>query len=238
MVLNPQNNQWAFPECFEYVLSRQSSSDASFEGYASDLDSLLNTLAALLAMKKHWNLAQEREERALAKQLDTRIEQSKKFVASKIDSFDFESTMHVGFEIIVPALLRYLEAEEIKFEFRGRERLEHMEKKKLGRFDTTLLETMGKKLSALHSLEAFVGKINFDCFATQKTFGSIMASPAATAAYLINTSKWDAEAEEYLRFVVSLNLDSHCNCAGVPSAFPSTFFEYSWVSPPVLNDTS
>lgn len=230
MVLVPGRTEYLFPECFEYVLRRQSLSDGSFEGYASDLDSLLNTLAALLAMKKHWDLAEQRQEETKAEGLNTRIELAKKFVTSKLDSFDFEATIHVGFEVIVPALLRYLAAEGITFEFRGRDRLEYMEQKKLGKFDTKLLETSGKKLSALHSLEAFIGKVDFDCFATQKTFGSIMASPAATAAYLLNTSQWDVEAEEYLRFVVSRNLEAHSGCAGVPSAFPSTFFEYTWVS--------
>ncbi len=42
----------------------------------------------------------------------------------------------------------------------------------------------------------------------------------------MNTSSWDEDAEEYLRHVVDIK-----KVGGVPAAYPSTFYEYTWVSP-------
>ena len=43
----------------------------------------------------------------------------------------------------------------------------------------------------------------------------------------MNISKWDPECEEYLQHVV--HQGPGWGSGGVPSAFPSTHFEYSWV---------
>lgn len=60
----------------------------------------------------------------------------------------------------------------------------------------------------------------------------MMASPSSTAAYLMYTSEWDNEAEDYLRHVIK---DGPGRGTGaVPSAFPSTYFEYSWVMSTLL----
>lgn len=56
-----------------------------------------------------------------------------------------------------------------------------------------------------------------------------MASPASTAAYLMNATPWDEEAEMYLRKAVK---DGPGKGNGaVPSAFPTPIFEISWVRP-------
>ena len=74
-----------------------------------------------------------------------------------------------------------------------------------------------------------MGLVDFDRISHHCTpeYG-IMGSPAATAAYLIHSSKWDSHAEEYLQRVVSLAKDEN---GGVPSGFPTPNFELSWVSP-------
>src|SRR4051812_26439273 len=43
---------WLFPECFDWVLQLQLPSGA-WQSYATPLDGILNTGAALLALKKH-----------------------------------------------------------------------------------------------------------------------------------------------------------------------------------------
>lgn len=54
-----------------------------------------------------------------------------------------------------------------------------------------------------------------------------MASPASTAAYLIHASTWDEEAERYVRKVI---VEGQGNgVGGVPSVFPTTIFEMTWV---------
>lgn len=54
-----------------------------------------------------------------------------------------------------------------------------------------------------------------------------MASPSATAVYLIESSTWDDEAEAYLRTVFEHGAGQ--GDGGFPSAFPSEMFELSWV---------
>lgn len=71
--------------------------------------------------------------------------------------------------------------------------------------------------------------IDFDKVAHHKVHGSMMASPSSTAAYLLNVSNWDDEAEAYLRQVIKSGAGR--GSGGVPSAYPSMHFEYSWVCP-------
>lgn len=98
---------------------------------------------------------------------------------------------------------------------------------KLAGFDPRIFYS-SKKTSALHSLETFVSQVDFDKVDHQKVFGSRMRSPSATSAFLIYSSKWDLEAEEYSRYVISSGAGSEKG--NVPSAFPSHIFELSWAS--------
>lgn len=81
---------------------------------------------------------------------------------------------------------------------------------------------------AAHSLEALVGEVDFNRIGQHKISGSIMASPASTAAYLIYCSTWDEEAEAYMSHIVSAK-DGKL-AGAVPSKFPTTVFEISGVS--------
>ena len=47
-------NCWLFPESFRYLLNEQKV-DGDWEAHGSDDDDILNSLAALLAMKRHGN---------------------------------------------------------------------------------------------------------------------------------------------------------------------------------------
>lgn len=86
-------------------------------------------------------------------------------------------------------------------------------------------------MALLHSLEAF-HDWKHEAFNAKKVkgrlvHGSVMASPAETASYLMNASTWDDEAEAYLRMV--LECGSGKGSGGVPSAWPSSNFEILWV---------
>ncbi|KAM0078875.1 hypothetical protein ACKRZS_008741 [Fusarium odoratissimum] len=98
-----------------------------------------------------------------------------------------------------------------------------MHEEKLGHFD--LEKVYGKPSSVLHSLEAFLGKIDFDRLPHYLYRGSMMASPSSTAAYLIDATKWDDEAEDYLRHVMR-NGAGHGD-GGISGTFPTTHFECS-----------
>ena len=211
--------QWLFPECFQFLLDSQSGG-GGWESHTSLDDGILNTLAALLALKKHSNQA-DMDPSALA----VAISKAKRYLEEKLPCWDVDSDIHVGFEILVPALLAMLEKENISFSFSGRRVLERLKAAKLAHFDVQMLYS--GQTTLLHSLEAFVGEIDFDVLEHCKTFGSMMGSPASTAAYLMNSSRWDSEAEKYLRKVIDKG--QGMGKGGVPSVFPMPVFEATWV---------
>jgi hypothetical protein len=215
---------WLFPESFNYLLDRQGE-DGAWESYGAQVDGIMNSLAALLALKRHQKQPQLSED-ALPDDIETRIQRAIDAISQQLQAWDVETTMHVGFEYLVPALLAMLEAESIQFHFSGRDKLMSINHKKMSRFQPDMLYGE-KKITALHSLEAFIGLIDFDRVQHHKTFGSMMASPSSTVAYLMSASQWDLESEAYLRHVIGFGDGKFSG--GVPSAFPSNYFETTWV---------
>lgn len=217
--------QWLFPESFYYLLETQSN-DGSWGCVPtlSQIDGILSTAAALISLRRH-----EAEPLQLhnVSRLHTRIHKAALSLRSQLAEWCVERTTHVGFEVIVPALLEMLG--EADMDFPGMVKLERLKTEKLSKFRPALLYGP-EKCTILHSLEAFIGGINFDKVAHHKLQGSIMASPSSTAAYLMNVSHWDDEAEAYLRHVIHAKTSS--GISGVPSAYPSIYFEYSWVRAP------
>lgn len=227
--------QWLFPECFKHLLATQSSSGAwtwtKSAGEAS-IDAILNTAGPLLALKRHAanSLQLDYDPQLLA----DRIARATEALKSQLATWDVSTTDHVGFEIIVPAMLEYLEQEEagsLTFDFDARAPLMKINHAKMARFRPEYLYG-SHRMTALHSLEAFIGKIDFDRVSHHKTGGSMLGSPSSTAAYLMHSSTWDDESEAYLRTVVRLAAGQ--NTGAVPSAFPSTYFETSWLLSTVL----
>lgn len=224
MIPGPERapGSWLFPQSYQYILDHQQA-DGSCPSYASTIDGILNTAASLLCLQKHIlgiGLADE-DIRAL----QVRIDDATPALQRLLNGWDVVSTRHVGFEVLVPALLEYLRALGIRFDFPQSQALSEVQQQKLRRFDPKYL--YGKvQLTALHSLEAFIGKVDFDKLAHHKTKG-FMASPSSTAAYLMHASAWDEECETYLKTVVDHS--AGVGSGGVPSAFPSTTFEITWV---------
>ena len=222
--------QWLFPKAFEYVLGSQEASG----GWLSDtsgsrIDSILTSMAALLALRRHASAPGPND--GVRGDLLTKTYHGAAFVQTLLQSWDVESTLPVGFELLVSALLDYLEQEGLVFSFPGRQMLFKLKDKKMTRFEPEMLYSHEKSTSGLvHSLEAFAGKIDFDKVAHHKAHGGMMGSPASTAAYLIYSSSWDDEAENYLRNVISAG--SGKGNGSVPDVFPTPFYEISWVSRP------
>ena len=218
------DRSWRFPECFRYVLDHQKS-DGSWESYASEVDGILNTMAGLLALKVHLDTPQNRSS-SLPSDIENRISNACAALENMLQHWDVQASVHVGFEILVPALLQSLEKKGFSFAIPGHRFLEVLNQKKLAKFDARIL--YGKVPTTLiHSLEAFTGRIDFDRVCHHKIGGSMMCSPSATAAYLINSSTWDYEAEEYLAQVVASS--RHEVVGGIPSAYPTTIFMLTWV---------
>ncbi|TLD19064.1 hypothetical protein PspLS_09766 [Pyricularia sp. CBS 133598] len=216
--------QWLFPESFRVLLEQQDN-NGSWDSTASQIDGILNTAAGLLSLIRH---AKEPLQIAISgEDLQGRIERATTSLKRQLDVWDVSSTLHVGYEIILPSMLKLIRSEGVEIgQWSGEKELMAVNTAKMSRFKPEFL--YGKtQLTALHSLESFVGLIDFDKVAHHKFHGAIMSSPSATAAFLMNLSEWDDEAEQYLRDVVARGPGS--GCGGVPSAFPSTNFEYTWI---------
>ncbi|GME35455.1 ent-kaurene synthase [Neofusicoccum parvum] len=134
--------------------------DGSWESCASEVDGILNTAASLISLKRHAEEPLQMDEISLT-ELESRIERAIRALASKLASWNVSASTHVGFEIIVPTLLEELEKQDITFDFRGREQLLKINASKLSRFKPAYLYG-NVKTTALHSLEAFIGKVDFD----------------------------------------------------------------------------
>jgi len=160
-------------------------------------------------------------------QFDEPIGRATAFLSSCLNTWDVSSTDRVGFEITVPSLLNALSKLGLEFSFPQRSLLMDLNRAKLTKIPPVVVYDLGTPL--LHSLEGLVGHIDFDRVAHHKHHGSFMASPASTAAYLMDASAWEDECEAYLAAVLSRS-EPH-NEGSVPCAWPTTFFELSWASP-------
>ncbi|KAL4812928.1 terpenoid cyclases/protein prenyltransferase alpha-alpha toroid [Aspergillus spinulosporus] len=220
---------WAFPAAFQALLQHQLPC-GSWGGTNSNLDTIASSLTALLALQKH---ARDLGATGSQSELSTRIIKAKEWLDTALVGLDdllATSTLSVGLELRLPALLDLLEAEGHIFDF-NRTFLTKLKSRKLSKIN---LDTVfsGPQSSLLHSLEAMVGKVDFRALGHHKVLGSMLASPSATAAYLMYNPVWDDEAEEYIQQAIS-------NGAGqgsglVAAGYPTTVFEWAWVTTNLL----
>ncbi|GKU11288.1 unnamed protein product [Fusarium langsethiae] len=224
----PNGKQWLFPECFYYILNAQSTDGSWGMLPTTQTAGILDTASALLALLSH-----AKDPLQILDVSPDAINQSIERGFASLERqlarwSDVANTNHIGVELIAPALYDYLgkERDSISFDFPCKELLSCMQREKLDGFDIEILYSR-KPSSALHSLEAFIGKIDFDRVSHHLFHGSMMASPSSTAAYLMGASEWDDEAECYLRHVVKAGA-GHGD-GGIPGTFPTTHFECSWI---------
>ncbi|KAL8992649.1 MAG: hypothetical protein Q9169_006938 [Polycauliona sp. 2 TL-2023] len=219
---------WLFPQAFDSILQRQldsggwSSLEASAGDRSWDVDRILNTMAALLALSvRRFSKAE------VPMDIGERIARADTALKTMLQSWDVTSSDSVAFEILVPSHLDMLEKYDLRYDFSARGHLMKLHERKLQQFKPESL--YGKKPSTLlHSLEGLVGKIDFDRMTHHKVNGSMLYSPSSTAAYLMNIKTWDTEAEAYLRRSVRYK--------GVPDLYPTNLFEISWALKILLDD--
>ncbi|KAF2677877.1 hypothetical protein K458DRAFT_263336, partial [Lentithecium fluviatile CBS 122367] len=163
-------------------LKETQAEDGSWAAETSDTDGIVNTLAALLALKK-----QERRLAEARADMKSRCLAAEASLRRMLSDWDFEATDRVGLELLVPNLLKLLESEGIAFEFPSRKPLMVLNTAKLERLGPVLTSPMQTTL--IHTLEAFVGTLDFDKVKQHKMpNGSMLASPSSTAAYLMNAT--------------------------------------------------
>ncbi|KAF2967053.1 hypothetical protein GQX73_g6510 [Xylaria multiplex] len=219
--------RWLFPESYSYLLLHQTE-DGMWPTYASPIDGILNTLAGLLALLKHHNSNTINiDDPHLAKYWDVpkRVEKARIALQSALNDWDVNQTLHVGFEMLVPGLLRQLDEEGVVFEFDGKSALMTLYQKKLAKTHPDMVASK-QPTTLLHSLEALIGAFDFGLVRHHcSAYGGMLGSPASTAAYLLYSPEWDVRAQSYLENVIS----SYGSCGGVPSGFPAPVFEISWI---------
>jgi hypothetical protein len=218
--------QWVFPEAFAYIL-RQQHEDGSWGTDASPVNLILDTMAGLLSLLEHRavNIAEDRvgEDRDNV-DYQWRVSHATTTLSKALSSWDVRSTVHVGFEILVPCLLDQLAQRDVNLEFPAKAQLMQLYQDKLSKFRPEMV-TSRQQTTLLHSLEGLIGKVDFQNLKHHCTvYGGMMGSPASTAAYLLYSPVWDEAAEQYLRNVLKRPESG----GGAPSGFPTPIFESSW----------
>ena len=226
---------WLFPECFTFLLEKQrpdgswdllenSNRQSKYQDCIAIPDTILHTLAGLLALSTHVRQSQCGG-CDLPSDIELRIGRAKSFLDIQLAKWDIEKTTHFGFELLVPVLFYLLQGNNILFHFPQKQELENRYSiaSKLD-IDWLYVETCKVPL---FSLEALIGKLDFSRLSHQISPAGMMASPASTAAYLIYAPTWSDECEAYLRHIL-LHGQGNGN-GGVPGVFPLTTFESSWV---------
>ncbi|KAK7737349.1 hypothetical protein SLS53_006652 [Cytospora paraplurivora] len=123
-----RRRRWLFPECFQFVLESQGP-DGGFGTGPSEVDGILNTMAALLALCKYQDSLVTDGIPGLD-DVAGRITRGKEFLDHALQCWDVQSAMHVGFEVLVPSLLDLLRYEGLDFHFPGRAALMALNKRK------------------------------------------------------------------------------------------------------------
>jgi len=208
---------WLFPQSFEFICDQQQS-HGGWEG-GDEIDMIVNSLASLLALKKHQKEDPEEME------LDGKIQRAVEFLTTKMKGWDISRMDQVAFEVLIPSMLDLLEQEGVKVEFPDSDALRQRNQNKMSKVQVSVLYKYPSRI--IHSLESLIGIIDFDRMGKYMKDGSMGGSPASTAAYLMNASKWSESAERYLQDAIENG--SRLGDGAVTTVFPISTFEFAWV---------
>ncbi|CAG8956831.1 hypothetical protein HYFRA_00011220 [Hymenoscyphus fraxineus] len=224
---NDTSNKILFPECFQYVLDLQVYGGGWEEPHDSVVDTIVKSLAGLLALKRN-----SKEHDPLVSDMKYRIEGATGFLKEKLAQWDVTRNLRPGVSLIVPAMLGYLEEEGIFFEFSGSKLLMELNQKKLAKVPSSIYHVK-KQTTFTFVLEAFIGKGDFALLREVLVEGSMGGIPSSTAAFLMGSSVWVDEVEDYLRRLIILTTGD--TFRGLPHFSPITGFEALWIIFTFLN---
>ncbi|KAI0425477.1 Ent-kaurene synthase [Xylaria sp. FL1042] len=210
---------WLFPECFQEIIKQQCS-NGEFGAHISEIDKILGTIGALLAMYEHGRTPMNNSY-CSSTDLIEKIQKAVVYLEGKLEFSDVLLTEDPGLGILITSLLGILrdKGQEVDFAHiytlaeTSHNLMDQMPLKSLNPTSSTAL---------VRYLQALVEKLDFGKISHHIQNGAMLASPSSTAAYLIFSSKWDDQAEAYLRDFVNTGHRP------VPSVFPTRIFDVSW----------
>ncbi|RAH78357.1 hypothetical protein BO86DRAFT_402900 [Aspergillus japonicus CBS 114.51] len=240
MIINKsgEGSGWLFPECFAYLLENQGS-DGGWDplqqstrslGYPNSLcltDCIIHSLAALMALCRH---ARGPDPPA---DVSSRILDARSFLHQKLSIWTLEDITHLGFELLMPVHLLLLQEEGIKFEFPSKVKLFRKFQEAYA-VDLDWVCDEAPCQVPLFSLKAYIGKLDFSRLGHVPTSACVAASPASTTAFLIDSPRWSAQCEAYLRHIVIRGPGK--GNGSVPGVFPLELFEPTWVLATLLEN--
>jgi hypothetical protein len=219
-------NTWLIPQAFHYILSTQLP-NGSWDADGPFTNALLGTMAALLACLTHQKNATYEGCGPLPGDIALRIARAAHWLEAKFSMWTGDGGIDsVALEILVPAHVRQLAEFGMPFASPFLETMWKTSEARLAKLKPEALYR-GAQVTVWHSLEALVGRVDFDRLKSGMVRSSMLGSPSSTAVYLMYMGGWDEDAEKYLRDVFRSGTGKESG--GFPSAAPIDIFEISWV---------
>ncbi|QIN78598.1 hypothetical protein GBA65_08765 [Rubrobacter marinus] len=212
--LTTEDGGMAYPHLLPWILDRQQADGSWGSRVPYTHDRLLSTLVVVVLLARFGHRRDDQARRIAGQ----------RYIWRHTDKLEQDTYRTIGFELILPNLLEegrelgldlpytqlghYEDEREKKLSLLPRERL----------FDTWT--------TALHSLEAFAGRIDVEgAGKLLQEDGSMAASPSATACFLSQTRDW---RERHPRSTTYLE-DLLARGGGLPPVSPHDIFMRAWI---------
>ncbi|PSN61567.1 hypothetical protein BS50DRAFT_651821 [Corynespora cassiicola Philippines] len=216
--------KWLLPKAFEFILSNQHA-NGHWDDEEPRANAILSTMAATLACFEHERFSHYVGHVLKLEDVRQRTSKAVTWLRNELTHWNDQNEVDsVALEILVPALLDQLAKHGVSINSPYLAKMSELSESHLSKAKMVLYS--GKQITLFHSLEALIGRIEFDKLGGCKVRGSMLGSPSSTAAYLMELEDWDMETEDYLRYVFE-----HGEGKGngsFPSAAPIDVFEISW----------
>jgi len=205
----------AYPHLLQALMERQHPDGSWGSRTAYVHDRMISTLAVVLLLGLVGKRKRDREQGSAGVGYIWRQ-------ASRLEH-DVHPT--VGFEMILPALLA--EGKELGLDLPYAQ-LQHYEARRAEKLSVLPARGLFKsRTTALHSLEAFAGRVDLDDASTLLLEdGSMAGSPSATAWFLGQFPDWRARYPQSTAYLENL---LRINDSGLPAMAPCAIFARTWV---------
>lgn len=212
--LTNEDGSLAYPHLLQALIERQHPDGSWGSRVPYVHDRVLSTLAVVLLLRRFGHRKRDREQ----------CSAGERYICRK--ACDLEHDVHptVGFEMILPALLKEGRELGLDLPYAQLQRYETLRAEKLSVLPDRLFKT---RTTALHSLEAFPDRFDSDdASSLLLEDGSMAGSPSATAWFLGRVADWRTRYPQSTAYLEDL---LRLNDAGLPAMAPCGIFARTWV---------